>query len=227
MGDDLFRKYGKTRHERKSKELKTRSETWLIVCEGEKTEPNYLNSLFDYANSKSGRKIKTKIIGEGRNTESLVSSVDEFFSYIDDLKRKTKILYGKTFVVFDRDSFTKKQFNDAIYTAARKGYIPIWSNECIELWFLLHFNLLESNITRDEYYKRLSDIFGAKYNKSDDHFAMLNTEVNLKNAMRNSKLLFCRSESINSPADRAPCTTVFQLVEEIENYIGMKLCKDT
>ncbi len=179
MGDDLFRKYGKARRERKSKELKTRSETWLIVCEGKKTEPNYFNSLFDYVNSKSDRKIKPEIKGTGWNTESLVSSVDEYFSFVDELKRKTNIPYGKVFAVFDKDSFTKRQFNDAIYMAARKGYIPIWSNECIELWFLLHFNLLESNITRDEYYKRLSDIFGAKYNKSDDHFAMLNTEVNL------------------------------------------------
>ena len=224
MGDDLFRKCGKARHERKSKELKTRAETWLIVCEGEKTEPNYFISLFDYANSKSGRKIKTKIIGKGRNTESLVSSVDEYFFYIDDLKLETNIPYGKTFVVFDMDSVKKKQFNNAIFTALKKGYIPIWSNECFELWYLLHFNYLESNLTRDEYYQKLSEIFDTKYKKSDNHFAMLNTEVNLKNAMINSKQLFDNSKGKNSPADRAPCTTVFQLIEEIEEYIGMKLC---
>jgi len=223
MGDDLFRKREKARRERKSKEWNTRSETWLIVCEGGKTEPKYFESLFNYANLKSSRKIKTLIVGEGRNTESLVSSVDAYFSFVDDLRRETNIPYGKVFVVFDKDSFTKKQFNDAIYTAQRKGYIPIWSNECIELWFLLHFNLLESNLTREEYYKKLSNILGIKYKKSDDHFVLLNTEVNLKNAMRNSKLLFRRTESIKSPADRAPCTTVYQLVEEIEKYCAIKL----
>lgn len=64
MGDDLFRKCGKARHERKSKELKTRAETWLIVCEGEKTEPNYFISLFDYAYLKSGKEIKRLIKGK-------------------------------------------------------------------------------------------------------------------------------------------------------------------
>lgn len=227
MGDDLYKKRGKERQKRESKELKTRAETWLIVCEGKKTEPNYFKSLFEYVNSKSDRKIKPEIIGTGRNTESLVSSIDDYFTFVDDLKQKKKILYGKVFAVFDKDSFKKGQFNNAISTALRKGYIPIWSNECFELWFLLHFNLLESNITRDEYYQKLSENFGTKYKKSDDHFAMLNTEVNLKNAMQNAIQLHSKSEDKKSYADRAPCTTVFQLIEEIEKYIGMKLYEDT
>lgn len=35
--------------------------------------------------------------------------------------------------------------------------------------------------------------------------------------------LYCRSRSIKSYANRAPCTTVFRMVEEIENYIGTRL----
>ncbi len=223
MGDDLFKKRGKERRKRESKELRTRSEAWLIVCEGKETEPNYFKSLFNYVNLKSDRKINYVIKGEGRNTESLVSSVDDYFSFVDDLKQKKKIPYGKVFVVFDMDSFGKGQFNNAIFTASRSGYIPIWSNECFELWFLLHFNLLESNITREEYFSKLSEIFGTKYKKSDDHFALLNTEVNLKNAMRNAKQLYCKTENIKSCANRAPSTTVFQMVEEIEDYIGRRL----
>ena len=43
--DNLNKRRSKERRERKSKELETRAETWLIVCEGEKTEPNYFRTL--------------------------------------------------------------------------------------------------------------------------------------------------------------------------------------
>ena len=51
MGTDNFNKRrSNQRRERRSKERLSRAESWLIVCEGEVTEPNYLNALFDYIN---------------------------------------------------------------------------------------------------------------------------------------------------------------------------------
>ena len=221
--DDLFARRRKEREKRVSKELKTRSEKWLLVCEGTETEPNYFKQLLNYANSKSDKKIKYTIKGTGRNTESLVASIDSYFSFVDDLKIKEAIPYGKIFAIFDKDSFKKGQFNNAIHMAIKKGYIPIWSNECIELWFLLHFDLLSSNVTRNIYFEKLENILKCEYKKSDNHFAMLNTEVNLKRAIQNANKLYCESKHITSYADRAPCTTVFKFVEEIEKYIGVKL----
>lgn len=52
---------------------------------------------------------------------------------------------------------------------------------------------------------------------------MINTEVNLKRAIQNANKLYCESQHITSYADRAPCTTVFMLIEEIEKYTGIKL----
>ena len=77
--DNLNKRRSKERRERKSKELETRAETWLIVCEGKKTEPNYFKTLFDCINSKSSKKINVKIEGIGKNTKSVVNSVDSFF----------------------------------------------------------------------------------------------------------------------------------------------------
>ena len=57
-GDCLHDKRKRERECRKSKVLKERAETWLLVCEGGKTEPNYFESLFKYANSLSAKKIK-------------------------------------------------------------------------------------------------------------------------------------------------------------------------
>lgn len=222
MGKDDFHKIKKReRALRVSKEITKRSETWLLVCEGKQTEPNYFESLLEYANNKTAKKIKYKIEGTGRNTESLVGYVDNFFSYVDDLKINVNIPFGKIFVIFDKDSFKKEQFNNAIYTAQKKGYIPIWSNECIELWFLLHFIYFDSNITRAEYFSKLGHILGCSYQKNDDHFNMLDSEKNLKNATKNAKKLFANSENCTSFANKSPCTTVFFLIEEIEAYLGI------
>lgn len=136
--DDLFKKRREGRKTRVSKEKKMRAETWLFVCEGKETEPNYFESLLEYANSKSDKKLRYVVKGTGRNTESLVNSIDDFY-------------------------------------------------ECIELWFLLHFMPLKSNITREEYFNKLGNILNHTYEKNDDHFAMLNTPDNLKKAVYNCR----------------------------------------
>lgn len=121
--DNLNRRRSKERKERKSKELETRAETWLIVCEGTKTELGYFEALFNYINSKSSKKIKFKVEGTGKNTIGVVNSVDTFFNYSDELVSNTKIPYGKVFTVFDKDSFTDDSFNSAIKMSKQKGYI--------------------------------------------------------------------------------------------------------
>ena len=120
--DNLNKRRSKERRERKSKELETRTETWLIVCEGKKTEPNYFKALFDYINSKSNKKINVKIKGVGKNTKNVVNSVDSFFDYSDQLVSNTKIPYGKVFTVFEKDSFTDDNFNSAIIISEKRGF---------------------------------------------------------------------------------------------------------
>ena len=145
--EDLAKRRSKERKTRISKEKELRAETWLIVCEGTKTEPNYFKSLLDYVNTLSTKKIKFKVVGTGRNTESLVDSVEELFNFTDKEISSKMIRYGKIFVVFDKDDFTRQAFNNAVTKCINKGYIALWSNECIELWFLLHFNYLHMTMS--------------------------------------------------------------------------------
>jgi hypothetical protein len=83
---------------------------------------------------------------------------------------------------------------------------------------------LESNVTRKEYFKKLSKILKLKYNKADNHFDLLNSEVNLKNAYNNAKKLYKNNLDKPSCAEKAPCTTVFKFIEELEEYLGVSLC---
>lgn len=67
--------------------------------------------------------------------------------------------YGHVWVIFDKDNFSDDQFNSAIEQACRKGYYIGWSNEAIELWFLLHFEYLNAGITREQYCEKLTKYF--------------------------------------------------------------------
>ena len=35
----------------------------------------------------------------------------------------------------------------------------LWSNQCVELWFLLHFSFMQSDIHRTEYWAKLTAYF--------------------------------------------------------------------
>lgn len=221
--EDLAKRRSKERKTRISKEKELRAETWLIVCEGTKTEPNYFKSLLDYVNTLSTKKIKFKVVGTGRNTESLVDSVEELFNFTDKEISSKMIRYGKIFVVFDKDDFTKQAFNNAVNKCINKGYIALWSNECIELWFLLHFNYLDTAISRKEYFKKLSKCLGIEYKKNDDNFSLLGGLSKISTAYKYSLKLNQQFDNSVQPADRKPCTMVYKLIDEIEEYMGMKI----
>lgn len=221
--DNINKRRSIERKQRISRELQTRAETWLIVCEGTKTEPNYFKALFDYINSKYGKKINCIVKGTGKNTKGVVKSVDEFFRFSDDLVSSTDIPYGKVFTVFDKDDFSDNDFNSAIKMSERKGYISLWSNQCIELWFILHFEYFHSNCSRKVYFEKLSEILSSKYQKNDNHFDLLGQLNNVKTAIKNSKKLFNNYKKDQTPSKMAPCTTIFKLFDEIEDYLGIEL----
>ena len=92
------------------------------------------------------------VIGKGRNTESLVE-------YTKKIRDNAIIGYGNIWCVFDKDSFKAEQFNGAITKAKNESINVAWSNEAIELWFLLHFEYINSGITRTQYIDKLNNHF--------------------------------------------------------------------
>ncbi len=133
------------------------------------------------------------VICEGTKTEP------NYFEKAVDLQVKidkfsTSIVpYGKIFVVFDKDSFDTKNFDEAIQMCEDNGYIPLWSNQAIEFWFFLHFHSIYSKMDRTEYAKKLNEYFKAegltyKYKKNDDNIYNLLCEYgSLDKARKNAK----------------------------------------
>lgn len=190
---------------------------FLIVCEGEKTEPNYFKALA--RDEKYTAVIDVDVKGLGRSTTSLVKEAQKIKR---NLEKCNSLPFDRTWVVFDEDD--NKDFNKAINDATANDLKVAWSNEAFELWYLLHFIFLDTAITRKAYIEKLNNILRKKletarysYKKNDPKFYSLlqNYGDEALAKRRAEKLRSCYSG--NNYKKQKPCTTVDLLVEEIEH----------
>ncbi len=171
---------------------------FFIVCEGEKTEPNY----FEGFNLPSRRILRP--LGAGKNTASLV-----------DWAIKQKHLAGEGYehywCVFDRDSFPAQNFNNALQKSEIAGFKVAYTNEAFELWYLLHFDFYTSASSRKDYALKLTERLGRKYEKNDPSMYQSLRE-RTQTAIRNARRLL-ESYNPHIPERDNPCTPVHLLVE--------------
>lgn len=193
-------------------ETRTPHVSFLIVCEGTKTEPNYFEALIQDRNSEV---IEYEITGEACGTVSLVVKAIT-------LRDKSHKQFDRVWVVFDKDDFT--DFNQAIALAKRNNIQSAWSNEAFELWYFLHFQYLDTGISRSQYIKiierevrkRAKNPF-YKYNKkSPETYLLLKAHGNEKQAIEHARRLKKGYKGTNY-ASHKPCTTVHELVEELNH----------
>jgi len=120
---------------------------YLIVCEGEKTEPLYFEAFKNDLPKGTLDNATIDIEGEGKNTLSLIESA---IKIRQKKERARGRVYDKTWAVFDRDSFSPQHFNNAIFKArdANPQILCAWSNEAFELWYLLHFEFYQDAASR-------------------------------------------------------------------------------
>ena len=191
----------------------------LIITEGTKTEPLYFKAIEKRINAKyHGQWVTIEILGSGEHTVELL----ERAARMADLNPSC---YSHVWVVYDKDNFRADEFNNVAArceTLAAGGakFHAIWSNECFELWYILHFEYLQTPLSRGDYDAKLSShlvVRGrGKYEKNrDDMFVIL--EPNLTDAKNNAKKL----EKLNAgktPADSTPGTMVHQLISALEPF---------
>ncbi len=224
--DDIFKKRREERKPRKENSKIMYSSNWLVVCEGKQTEPNYFTGAIDAINEtikEDKYKLKVEVKGMGMNTLSLVKSVDDIISNIEKCKNSI-IPYDKVFVVFDKDSFTKDSFDNAVYMCKEKGYIPLWSNQAIEYWFLLHFNHIDSHMDRTLYQSKLNEYFKKakleyKYKKNDKTiYSKLIKYGSLEEAKNRARNIYFKNRE-NTPSNSESCTTVYKFFDEIDSRL--------
>lgn len=118
----------------------------LIICEGEKTEPNYFKS-FQLIKNSSSFVFDITTDGGGINTLDVVK---EAIRLRDEAEKNGKP-FDSVWAVFDRDSFDPNKFDDAINKASQKGINCAWSNEAFELWYVYHFDNRSTPMSRKDY----------------------------------------------------------------------------
>lgn len=224
MGYSRKEEIAKLRRERKeAKAAKRRKENvreklvrFLIVCEGTKTEPHYFEALI---NNYISTVREVTIEGEGRATVALV---DRTLEIKTDLERKNAMSFDRVWVVFDKDDFD--DFNEAIKKARKLGFQSAWTNEAFELWYYLHFEYLDTGISRTAYIEKLEEAFRSRmgdenfnYRKGNpDIYSMLQQYGREDLAKRFARQLRGLYTGTNY-ATHKPCTMVDKLVDELEN----------
>ncbi len=203
-------------------EMRPQRRYFLIVCEGAKTEPLYFEAFKNDLPKGVLENATIDIEGEGKNTLSLVEQV---LKIRERREQTTGRKYDQTWAVFDRDSFSAQNFNNAIFKA--RDVVPAihcaWSNEAFELWYLLHFEFYQDAARRQDYQARLERAIaqrtGAAFTyakNSPNMYQLLKKWGNQEQAIAWAEKLKQEHPGENF-ADHNPCTLVFQLVIALNN----------
>lgn len=186
-----------------------------IICEGVKTEPIYISGFADAINKKYSELSSGKIIqvrGTGRNTKSLLKYARK--QVIRDFPQASIV-----WLMYDKDDFPLDNFDNTQHSIETREdtrrYKAAWSNEAIELWFVLHFQELDADNGRNHYCEILKRYFD--YEKTlPNLYEILKDQTNI--AVQRAKRQFEAYGDI-PPSQKCPATRVFELVEELQKYL--------
>lgn len=187
----------------------------LIVCEGEKTEPNYFMEAREYFSLNT---VNVEVRGDcGSDPMSIVKFAKQRYREEKDSGDP----FDEVYCVFDKDGHdTYDKALNALTTATPKNtYFTINSVPSFEFWLLLHFNYttrpytaLPGNSSGNQVLTEL------KYYMRDYEKGQLNIFGELKGQLEQAKEFSRRvmNESQRNSTDN-PSTRVHELVEVLQN----------
>lgn len=192
-----------------------------IYCEGEKTEPNYINQRFP--NNRNLIKIEpTK-----KNTPKQL--VDEAVK----AKNHKDTPEGDIFwVVYDRESEQKykESLHKNAYDKAEKNSVNIaLSNVCFEVWLLLHFKITVAHYHNYEDLRKNSPLRQELRKKGLKDYEKGNPDIfniisdSIKNARQRAEKLNKETSNAASlswvkPYQLNPYTDVYKLLDAIDKF---------
>jgi RloB-like protein len=179
---------------------------FLIVCGAAVTEVKYFESF------RISIRIPIKVVPIPVDPYQLVKKARELAAEND---------YDQVWCVFDRDphvnSMTAENFNNAFQNAETYGFHVAYSNECFELWYILHFEFLSNGLPRSDYQGKLTKYLGQKYKKNDPNMYR-NLQKYQEDAIKNAQNLLATYPRHNPERDN-PSTTVHLLVQALNKFI--------
>lgn len=225
--DDLFKRRRAARKQRQHEYRIPKANSFLIVTEGERTEPLYFKAIQKLIKDRIGGMIdvvETPVIdihGEGASTGKLIGIAEK-------IVKEANIIYQNVWVVFDKDDF--EDFDQAIKDAANKGYKTAWSNQSFEYWLYLHFHYSDSALHRDVWNEKLDSIFkqyhlgdGTYQKNYKNIYSLVNSFDGVNTAINNAKRRMAAFKNdLDKPSEYDPGTMVYKLVQELNVYLNEK-----
>lgn len=209
------RKNERNRSRRPARNDRFRSpkEVWLIVCEGKRTEPEYLDGLIKHFRDRPNTPKLKYSRGAGDALQFVNATVNEKNKAEKLADTDENEMYDQVWAVFDlEDNPNEVKFNQAKEIANNNDICLAVSNPCIELWLYLHFNDSPGIVTNDDILARLKKSIpnydkGIQFKDYQDSYA---------DAIKRARSLDENAESDGEPG-RNPSTGVWRLVQSIQD----------
>ena len=215
--DNAIQKFARRETSRKQ-DTRIKRRFFLIVCEGSKTEPNYFRGLEKNLPPGVVNTIELAIEGEGHNTLTVIQDALNAKKRFENQGRTI----DEVWAVFDRDDFPEQHFNNAISKGKAAGVFCAWTNEAFELWYLLHFQLFENGMPRNDYKaiieRELTKKIGRPYRyqkNSAEMYQLLRDYGDQQLAIKRAKQLDATFAGRTDYANHNPCTKVYELIEKL------------
>lgn len=187
----------------------------LIVCEGEKTEPNYFNECIRFY------KLNTANVEVDGICGSSPKSVYERAIELWEAEDKRGDPYDRVYCVFDRD--THETYDETVRRISERNPEDIFyaavSVPCFEYWLLLHFKYTTRPYAATgklsvggEVLKELKEVM-PEYEKGNDNiFLSLSQQIEFakENATRSLK---CAKDNHTDN----PSTSIHDLIDYLQN----------
>ena len=109
----------------------------LVVCEGQRTEPDYLLGYQRYVHNATVEIVIPPDRGDPRKVVEIAKSRKQSATAEARRQQDPNLAFDEVWCVFDRDDH--ERFADACQMARDNQFKLAVSNPCFELWVLLHF----------------------------------------------------------------------------------------
>ena len=200
-------------------EIQLPEKTFLIICEGVNTEPEYFKSF----------PVKTAVVesyGLGSTKTTLVNYAIKTIVEQNDPDTENWVVFDMD-VQLGNEVAQREDYENAIQLAESKGIKAAYSNDAFELWFLLHYQYFDNEWTRHQYYQKLSELWDCNYEKLGKQLKfckniyqklMDDPKADQKQAIERAKKLFLAQKE-RRIADKNPITLIHVLVESLNQHI--------
>ena len=184
---------------------------YLIVTDTEATERCYFTGLHQALPEDVRNKLVIKVVET--KTRTMIDKCLELTAY--------DAQYRIPWIVFDRDQV--QGFDEIVAEAVSKGIQVGWSNPCFEIWMYAYFGAMpaiqDSWTCCSDFGRVYENKTGQKYSKADEQMygkiCKAGDEIKAIQIAR-QKLEQCKREGKTKSSEMYPCTTVHELVDEIQ-----------